>query len=151
MTTTAETAGARRPRSQPRKEAEPMEPVREGRTATVNLPFVTAQFRVPNVPMPSVPIPSVSARDVLFAANAAKSYLPSPPRLAYYAGLGLAAAFEVIEWPVAVAIGAGTVVAGRDRRDADVERVLSSRTAPEQRTAADQRTAPEQRTAAEEQ
>jgi hypothetical protein len=127
MTSTTETAGSagtRRPRGQAAKEPEPVEPVRAGRTATVNLPFVTAQFRVPEVHMPPV-----SARDVAVAANAARAYLPPPPRLAYYAGLGLAAALEVIEWPVAVAIGAGTVIARRDRREGDAERFRSSRTA----------------------
>ncbi|WP_433611540.1 hypothetical protein [Prescottella agglutinans] len=37
--------------------------------------------------------------------------VPSPDHLAYYAALGLLAAFEVIEWPVAVAIAVGHALA----------------------------------------
>lgn len=33
--------------------------------------------------------------------------LPSPGRFAFYAGLGLAAACGLVEWPVAVAVGVG--------------------------------------------
>ncbi|QIZ35815.1 hypothetical protein [Saccharopolyspora sp. ASAGF58] len=64
--------------------------------------------------MPAVHIPS---RDELaFAVNTARTCLPSPPRLAYYSGLGLLAVFDVLEWPVAVAIGIGAVVAQRAAR-----------------------------------
>jgi hypothetical protein len=140
MTSEAGTVGTRRPRTQAAKratqatqppttgpttppmsnetvrtEAVPSGPGRPGRTATVNLPFVTAQFRLPDVE-----VPRVSGREVMYAANAARSYLPAPPRLAYFAGLGLAAAFEVIEWPVAVAIGAGTVIARAGDRGGSV-------------------------------
>ncbi|WAL63869.1 hypothetical protein ORV05_23100 [Amycolatopsis cynarae] len=34
-------------------------------------------------------------------------HVPPPDRLAYFAGLGLLAAFGVVEWPVAAVIGAG--------------------------------------------
>lgn len=37
--------------------------------------------------------------------------LPPPDRLAYYAGLGAIAAFGVIDWPVALVIGAGHILA----------------------------------------
>lgn len=37
--------------------------------------------------------------------------LPPPERLVYYAGLGLLAVFEVVEWPVALVIGIGHVLA----------------------------------------
>ncbi|RVW02712.1 hypothetical protein [Rhodococcus xishaensis] len=37
--------------------------------------------------------------------------VPHPDQLAYFAALGLLAAFEVIDWPVAVAIAAGHVLA----------------------------------------
>ncbi|MEU8259658.1 hypothetical protein AB0C02_03410 [Micromonospora sp. NPDC048999] len=33
--------------------------------------------------------------------------VPPPDKLAYYAGLGLLAAFQVIEWPLALVITAG--------------------------------------------
>jgi uncharacterized membrane protein YjdF len=47
----------------------------------------------------------------------------SPAELAYYAGLGVLAAVELIEWPVAVVVGAGTALAraggGGERKQAD--------------------------------
>ena len=82
------------------------------RTATVNLPFVTAQFRLPELPVDRL---RAMSPELGHAARGAASFLPPPERLAYYAGLGALAAFQVIEWPVAVAIGAGTAVAGRSR------------------------------------
>ncbi|MEU6269435.1 hypothetical protein [Saccharopolyspora shandongensis] len=45
--------------------------------------------------------------------NSVRENLPSPGQLAYYGGLGALAALSVIEWPVAAAIGIGTVVAQR--------------------------------------
>ncbi|HEY8374225.1 MAG TPA: hypothetical protein VIL00_15925 [Pseudonocardiaceae bacterium] len=88
------------------------------RTATLQLPFVTAEFRMPRVPLPRLPLPPlrmprVSSEEVAGAVNTVRSMLPSPQRAAYYAGLGVAAALEVIEWPVAVAVGAGTALASR--------------------------------------
>jgi hypothetical protein len=37
--------------------------------------------------------------------------LPDPPRLAYYAGLALLAAFGVLDWPVAAVLGIGHLLA----------------------------------------
>ncbi len=37
--------------------------------------------------------------------------VPPPDKLAYYAGLGLLAAFQVIEWPMALVITAGHLLA----------------------------------------
>lgn len=37
--------------------------------------------------------------------------LPPPDRLIFYAGLGLLAVFEVIEWPVALIVGVGHMLA----------------------------------------
>lgn len=76
------------------------------RTATLNLPFVTAQFRAPNVRMPG-------RSDVDAAARGARSMLPSPRAGLYYGALALTAAVGVIEWPVAAAIGVGTALASR--------------------------------------
>ncbi|MHC3370249.1 hypothetical protein AAI421_25755 [Rhodococcus aetherivorans] len=36
--------------------------------------------------------------------------IPRPEQLAYFAGLGLLVALDLIEWPVAVAIGVGQVL-----------------------------------------
>jgi hypothetical protein len=46
--------------------------------------------------------------------------MPTPkhaadPRLAWYAGLALMAAFEVIDWPIAVIIAVGHEIAHRAR------------------------------------
>jgi len=116
-------------------------PAPGGRTATVNLPFVSAEFRVPEVSLPRVSLPRVgvphvsvprvnvprpSRQEVTQLAAVGVSYLPSPERLVYYAGLGALAVVGMIEWPVAVAIGAGTVVAqraGRQHRHGPAERV----------------------------
>jgi hypothetical protein len=81
------------------------------RTATLDLPFLTAQLRIPELPAPR--LPRFSGREVRDAAQGISGLLPSPEQLAYYTGLGLMAALDVIDWPVAVAIGAGTAVARR--------------------------------------
>lgn len=76
------------------------------RSVTVNLPLVTVQMRAPR-------LPHVRSRGVGHAVAGARSILPPPERMAYYAGLGALAVFGVIEWPVAAAIGAGTVIVRR--------------------------------------
>ncbi|MCO6003859.1 hypothetical protein NE236_02600 [Actinoallomurus purpureus] len=42
--------------------------------------------------------------------------LPPPERLVYYAGLGLLAVFEVVEWPVALVVGTGHLLADQQHR-----------------------------------
>lgn len=37
--------------------------------------------------------------------------VPRPEQLAYYGGLALLAAFEIIDWPVAIAVAAGHMLA----------------------------------------
>jgi hypothetical protein len=78
------------------------------RTATVNLPFVTAQFRAPDLHLPKP-----KAQEIGAALHTARSFLPPPRQALYYGGLALMAALEVVEWPVAAAIGVGTALAGR--------------------------------------
>jgi uncharacterized membrane protein (DUF4010 family) len=41
--------------------------------------------------------------------------VPTPDKLAYYAGLGALAAFGVLEWPIAGAIVAGHLLADQHR------------------------------------
>jgi hypothetical protein len=80
------------------------------RTATLNLPFVTAQFRAPDLHVPS--------RDEIgAAARGARSMLPSRKAMLFYGGLAVTAAVGAIEWPVAAAIGVGTAVASRGGAD----------------------------------
>ncbi|MDD4867449.1 MAG: hypothetical protein PHQ28_10145 [Mycobacterium sp.] len=40
-----------------------------------------------------------------------KTEIPRPEQLAYYGGLAALAAFELIDWPVAVVIAAGHILA----------------------------------------
>ncbi|WP_242418269.1 MULTISPECIES: hypothetical protein [Frankia] len=72
----------------------------ELRTATLRLPFVTAHFEVSPPPAPGGQV------------RLGPLSLPTPGRTAYYLGLGTLAVVELIEWPVALAIAAGTYVAG---------------------------------------
>lgn len=80
------------------------------RTATVNLPFVTAEFRAPDIRLPSLPVRAPDRNDLTGAVSAIRSRLPSPAQAAYYAGLGVLGVLELIEWPVALAIGVGTAM-----------------------------------------
>ncbi|WP_223839225.1 hypothetical protein [Saccharopolyspora pogona] len=76
------------------------------RTATVKLPFGMGEFRRPEVHIPG-------QENVAGVVNTVRENLPAPLQLAFYGGLGALAALSVIEWPVAAAIGVGTVVAQR--------------------------------------
>ena len=60
---------------------EAVEKIREGETFAVNLPVV-GQFEIPR-----------------------------PEQLAYYGGLAALAAFELIDWPVALVVAAGHLLA----------------------------------------
>lgn len=75
-------------------------------SVTVELPGVTAEFHRPDVHIPD-------RDEVTFAVNTVRGYLPSPARVVYYSGLGVLTLLEVIEWPVAAAIGMGVVFAQR--------------------------------------
>ena len=80
----------------------------ERRTAHVNLPLMSAEFRAPQIPKPG---------QLVQAAGSATSLLPPRDRLLYYGGLGTAALLGVIEWPVAIAIGAGIAIVQRSHRE----------------------------------
>ena len=86
----------------------------------LNLPFLRIQLRAPEMHMPHVGMPHITGRDVGHAVDMARTFLPPPERIMYYGGLGALAAFGILEWPVAAAIGAGTLIAqrarGRDQR-----------------------------------
>jgi len=56
--------------------------------------------------------------------------LPDRDQLALYGGLGAAAVIGMIDWPVAAAVAAGTLVARRARRSSG-SRAKSSGTAAE--------------------
>ncbi|GAB3132189.1 hypothetical protein [Microbispora hainanensis] len=81
----------------------------------LNLPFMRIQFRPPEMHLPHVGMPHISGRDVGQAMDVARTFLPPPERIMYYGGLGALAALGILEWPVAAAIGAGTMIAQRAR------------------------------------
>ncbi|HUC25425.1 MAG TPA: hypothetical protein VMA73_22185 [Streptosporangiaceae bacterium] len=43
--------------------------------------------------------------------------LPEPKRIGYYAGLAALAAFGILDWPVAIALGIGHVLAEQHRNE----------------------------------
>jgi hypothetical protein len=88
----------------------PGQPSGGRRTATLNLPFVTAQFRAPDLQGLRRGRRGGTARGV-------QSMLPSPKAVLYFGGLAAVAALEIIEWPVAVAIGVGSALASRGDLD----------------------------------
>ncbi|HEV7829364.1 MAG TPA: hypothetical protein VGP04_11030 [Pseudonocardiaceae bacterium] len=55
-----------------------------------------------------------------------RSWLPTPRRAAYYGSLAALAAFSVIDWPVAAAIGIGTEIARRDVIDQPKRRAIEA-------------------------
>jgi hypothetical protein len=77
----------------------------------VPVPYV----RVSRVSRPRVPLPSQHTIIVgaVRAADAVRDRIPARQDLIYYGGLGALAAFGVVEWPVAAAIGAGVWLVGR--------------------------------------
>jgi hypothetical protein len=96
------------------EDVRPSQPAEGGaevsRTATLNLPFVTAQFRAPSLHMPG-------RQDLGNAARGARSMLPSGKSMLFYGGLAATAALGAIEWPVAAAIGVGSALASRGAID----------------------------------
>lgn len=81
-----------------------------GRSATIDLPFVTAQFRMPEVHVPS-------REELEAAAHGVQSLLPSRKSMLFFGGLAVTAAAGVIQWPVATAIGIGSALASRGAAD----------------------------------
>lgn len=100
MTTAQQTRAPRRRTA--KAPAEPPAATTAEHGAKVPIPVVTPHVKVLHVPVPG--------------SGGASRRLPPPDRLAFYGGLGAMAAFNVISWPVAAAIGVGTAIAGRARR-----------------------------------
>jgi hypothetical protein len=124
----------------------------------VNLPFVTAEFRAPEVHLPSalshpslgsvplvsrvpplvsrVPRPRVvdaAGQQLAGVARVVTPQLPDRDQLALYGGLGAAAVVGILDWPVAAAVAAGTLVARRARRSS-APQARSAGTASEGKT-----------------
>jgi hypothetical protein len=92
-----------------------------GNGVNVPVPILTPHLKVLHVPTPGKTYVEDAGRVVA-------GYLPPPERLAFYGGLGLAAVLGAIDWPVAAAIGIGTVIARRAGRGAGGLRARPSRT-----------------------
>ena len=71
-----------------------------------------------------VPIPYLTPQDVAANVRAIGAKLPGTPgrKALLYGGLGVAALAGVIDWPVAVAIGAATVLARGRKKDEETEK-----------------------------
>lgn len=78
------------------------------RSLTIDLPLLTATVRAPQ-------LPRVGRREVAETAGVVRSLLPPPGKMLFYGGLAALAALEIIEWPVAAVVAAGTFVAERSR------------------------------------
>ncbi|MCO5991837.1 hypothetical protein NE234_00550 [Actinoallomurus sp. WRP9H-5] len=76
--------------------------------AAVPVPVVT-----PHVRMLRIPLPTRGLAMVGDMGRVAAAYLPPRDRLMFYGGLAAAAAIGVLDWPVAAAVGVGTMVARR--------------------------------------
>jgi hypothetical protein len=104
----------RPPKQAPKQAAEqPTQAARKPEAAkthgtTVTLPFVTAQFRVPEVHMPR-------QEDFASAAETVRAQLPSRNHALFYGGLTAGAVLSIIDWPVALAIGVGHALVTRRR------------------------------------
>jgi hypothetical protein len=77
-----------------------------GNGVDVTVPVLTPHLRTVHVPTPGMSYVEDAGRVVA-------GYLPSPGRLAFYGGLGVAAVVGLLDWPVAAAIGIGTAIARR--------------------------------------
>jgi hypothetical protein len=117
---------------------------------TLDLPMLTIQIRrpelrmphveMPHVEMPRVPMPHIGKQEIGHYVDVARTFIPPPERVAYYGALGALAVFGVVDWPVAAAIGAGTIIAQRGRRQASFPSMR-----PRQTAAPPQESAPSRR------
>jgi hypothetical protein len=95
----------------------------EGRT-TISVPYITAQLHTRQV---EVPLPRVPGREQISSATeSVRSQLPSRDQALFYGGLAAGAAFSLLEWPVALAIGFGYALVQRTRRQEEQRSSQSS-------------------------
>lgn len=85
----------------------------------ITIPVVAPEFKIHKLRIPVPRVPKVNKEEVSSAGRTAAGYLPPKDQFVYYAGLGALAAFGVIEWPVAAAIGVGTAIARRPRQSGE--------------------------------
>ncbi|MFC7384946.1 hypothetical protein [Sphaerisporangium rhizosphaerae] len=87
----------------------------------LDTPVVSLHVHRPHMPrmprMPGMSRPSgARGQEMNRAVETARTFLPPPERLMYYGGLGLLAALGLVEWPIAVVVGASTAIASRAMR-----------------------------------
>lgn len=90
------------------------------------LPYVTAELHTKDIQLPDLHMPSMSMpampdmpgrRQLTSAVDSVRAQLPSRERAVFYGALAAGTVFSIIEWPVALAIGAATAVIGREKDD----------------------------------
>ncbi|GES09005.1 hypothetical protein [Acrocarpospora macrocephala] len=74
----------------------------------LNLPMVSLQVHRPHMHVPHMD--TSWAERMMRTGRAA---IPPPEQLVYYGGLGVLAVLGAVEWPIAAAIGVGTMIASR--------------------------------------
>jgi hypothetical protein len=103
-------------------------PAKAAKSPAKTAAHATGGRRGVTVPLMNVRVPVLQAhvpggemakQQATWAAQTVRSYLPPVDRLLYYGGLGTAAVVGALEWPVAVAAGAGVWVATHTRRQAN--------------------------------
>lgn len=99
MSSTTSSSTAHRTRRQPASKSRQAAPA-------ISVPYVTAELHTARIPLPG-------GKDVASAVDTVRGQLPSRDQLLFYGGLTAAAAFSVIEWPVAAAIGIGNALVQR--------------------------------------
>lgn len=110
-----------------------------GDLIALDTPVVSLHLHRPHMPrMPRMPqmkrMTEGTMQETARAVETARTFLPPPERMLYYGALGALAVFGLVEWPVAAAIGAGTMIAQRARRGGmerqeqgiDTERAMKS-------------------------
>jgi hypothetical protein len=96
----------------------------------IPVPLTGVRIPVPRLPMPSQQDVIVGA---VHASNMVRETTPTAGPLLYYGGLGALAAFGVVDWPVAAAIGAGVWIArrrGPERRETEPRRPAATTSPP---------------------
>ncbi|WP_235883607.1 hypothetical protein [Saccharopolyspora elongata] len=106
-TSSTSSGTAHRTRKQPATRAAP---ARGG--TDITLPYVTAELHTTKVHLPGLPgMPG--RKELTSAVDTVRGQLPSREQALFYGGLTAAAAFSLIEWPVAAAIGIGNALVQR--------------------------------------
>ncbi|MER2092976.1 hypothetical protein [Saccharopolyspora rectivirgula] len=73
---------------------------------------MTAQLRTRRIELPALP----GGQQLTSAVESVRANMPSREQALFYGGLAASAAFSLIEWPVAVAIGVGGALVQRMAR-----------------------------------